>query len=109
MPSQTITSTSSGVTLTPGGYSSPVTVVSGAVVTGPQIGIYAATDWSILNLGTVTGTSSVGVFLKSGGTLVNGQSGSTIDAAYISGPEAISIQGAAGFVSNYGTIAGTFD
>ncbi len=110
MASHTIASTNSGVTLLPAGYYNPVTVEAGIIVSSPSIAIDAPTEWTVYNLGTVTDTGTAGILLEQGGTVINGQSGSTVAAAYIGGAgEAIDITGAAGSVANYGTIHGAGD
>ncbi len=53
---------------------------------------------------------TAGILLQQGGTVINGQSGATVAAAYIGGAgEAIDITGAAGSVASYGTIHGVGD
>src|SRR5688572_17359400 len=66
----------------------------------------AGTAWNVINKGTIvsnTGNaSSVGVHLKSGGTVSNGTTGAI--AGQLAG---IFIEGAAGTVTNSGTITGS--
>ena len=110
MASHTIASTNTGVTLLPAGYYNPVTVEAGIIVSSPSIAIDAPTEWTVYNLGTVTDAGTAGILLEQGGTVINGQSGSTVAAAYIGGAgEAIDITNAAGSVVNYGTIHGAGD
>ncbi len=110
MASHTIASTNAGVTLLPAGYYNPVTVEAGIIVSSPSIAIDAPTEWTVYNLGTVTDAGTAGILLEQGGTVINGQSGSTVAAAYIGGAgEAIDITNAAGSVANYGTIHGAGD
>ncbi len=110
MASHTIASTNAGVTLTSAGYYNPVTVDAGIIVSSQSIAIDAPTEWTVYNLGTVTDAGTAGILLEQGGTVINGQSGSTVAAAYIGGAgEAIDVRNAAGSVANYGTIHGVGD
>ncbi len=61
---------------------------------------------SVTNLGTIVGSAGRGVYLMVGGTVTNGANG--ISTSLISGlSDGVLITGAAGTVSNYGTIADT--
>ncbi len=93
----------SPVQLTPGVYADPVTVTGVINVTSAASALYAATPWSIDNLGAVfsTGTGSFrGVFLKDGGYVLNA-AGGTIEAAL----HAVLATGAAATVVNAGYIS----
>jgi hypothetical protein len=66
----------------------------------------AGYPWTLANLGTIAllGTSGDGVHLTAGGVVTNGQTGSA--GGSISAPTAgVEIDGAAGTVNNFGTIA----
>jgi hypothetical protein len=66
----------------------------------------AGYPWMLANLGTIAllGTSGDGVHLTAGGVVTNGQTGSA--GGSISAPTAgVEIDGAAGTVNNFGTIA----
>ncbi len=74
-----------------------------ANVSGGIYGIYAATDWTIDNAGTIaagSGAGHRGVFLADGGAVTNAASGA------ISGYDGVRITNAAGTVDNSGTITG---
>jgi hypothetical protein len=103
MTTSTITGTiTTGVTLTGVSYANPVTVASGASISGSDA-IYAAQNWTIQNEGAVSGdTINSGIHLDGGGGAVtNTASGSISGGAY-----GINITGAAGMVANYGSIGG---
>ena len=103
MTTSTITGTiTTGVTLTGASFTNPVTVASGASISGPN-GVYAAQNWTIQNDGTVSGdTIDSGIHLNGGGGAVtNAASGSISGGAY-----GVNITGATGTVANYGSIGG---
>ena len=86
----------------------PVTVDSaGAIFATGNYGIYGQnpTAWTLTNFGLVstTGSLSTGVVLKSGGTVTNATTGATIRGTLYG----VDIEGAAGQVSNSGTIKGS--
>src|SRR5215469_2511458 len=90
----------------------PLTITATGKVTATgagNAGIYggSGTAWRITNAGTVTSSGGLGITLRRGGTVQNGlASGST---ALISGSTAgIGIYGAAGNVTNYGSISGSY-
>ncbi len=86
-------------------YSNPVVIDPNVVVSGGPAGIYASTgSWAIENAGGIAGTytSGIGVFLKSGGSVTNG------DTAYvIGGYRGVYIAGGAGSVLNESSVVGT--
>src|SRR5437870_11599126 len=110
----TFTSTNSGVVLS-SSLQNPATIVAGAYVTNEAAGyagdaVYGkvAATWSVFNYGTIKGlasTSSDGVHLTGGGSVTNGNSAAP--AQIIASNNAIEIDGGAGRVANYGTIAAT--
>jgi hypothetical protein len=108
MATNQITGTiTTGVTLTSALYDAPVTVTNTANVSGGAYGIYAKTDWTIDNAGTIaagSGAGHRGVFLADGGAVTNEASGSIGG-----GQHGVIINGAAGTVDNSGTITGTTD
>jgi hypothetical protein len=105
MATNQITGTiTTGVTLTSALYDDPVTVTNTANVSGGAYGIYAKTDWTIDNAGTIaagSGAGHRGVFLADGGAVTNEASGSIGG-----GQHGVIINGAAGTVDNSGTITG---
>jgi hypothetical protein len=96
----------SPVTLTAPAYVSPVTVTGTIDVHVAGAALYAASNWSVVNSGTIVssgGAQTQGVELLGGGSLVNGVAG-----AFIYGQGAgVSIGGGAGTVANAGTINGS--
>jgi Hint domain len=110
----------SGVGLYAGGL--VTNTAATAVISGTFDGVYASNAAAtVSNLGTIIGlgsgdggvSSSYGVNLTSGGTVVNGQSGSARGLIYgysdgvgITGPTDGDVSLGAGTVSNYGTIIG---
>jgi len=80
-----------------------------ALITGP-VGVLLQVGYgSVSNFGTITATAEYldfdsAVYLEAGGRVINGAAGS--DNALVEGYHAISIKGAAGFVTNFGTIEG---
>jgi hypothetical protein len=109
-----------GVALNAGG--SVTNTVATATITGTFDGVYAQGGAaSVSNLGSIIGlgplgggdASSVGVQLNQGGSVVNGQSGTTLGQIYgystgidIDGPTVGATSLGAGTVTNYGTIIG---
>jgi hypothetical protein len=99
--------------------SNPVTVASTGSISSMTGGIalYGESQagqpdylfpWNVTNLGRIAavGSASTGVLLEGGGTVVNGQSGSS--GGYISGgKQAISVAHAAGTVTNFATVSAT--
>ena len=65
---------SSGIVLTGGSYTNPVTVTATGAVSGSAIGLSAATYWTVVNEGSVSGTT-YGIYLKAGGYLSNATGG----------------------------------
>jgi hypothetical protein len=59
-----------GITLVSPTYGNPLTV-SGDVLASVGDGIFAATNWTIDNGGTISATSGEGIFLKGGGVIDN--------------------------------------
>lgn len=103
----TITSTitgsiGTGITLTSASYANPVTV-AGTIDTTGASGLYAATAWSIVNQGSISGTD--GVSLQAGGSVDNLSSG-VIEANAAKGVGVYLT--ASGSVVNAGTIGGAF-
>ena len=101
-----------GITLsTAGTYTSPLTVTSsGTVANSSGDAIYGPgyQGWTVDNYGTIaaTGTLADGVRLMDGGAVSNGLSGAS--SAYIYGTKSgVYITGAAGTVTNAGTILST--
>jgi hypothetical protein len=80
-------------------------LISGVVA----VGIVGGTG-TVANYGTITSdattisSTTAGVYMSTGGTVTNGSS--KVTSALISGPYGVSIGGAAGTVSNFGTIGG---
>ena len=98
---------SNGITLGQAGYTSPLRIKhSGTVSNSSGAAIYASgtyTNPSIVNEGTVIATGGFdAIELKDGGSIVN-----MAKDALIQGYTGIDISGAAGAVTNSGTIAGT--
>ena len=129
MTTDTITGTiTTGVTLSSASYTNPVTIASGASITGAGGGANAVysnqSAWTVQNDGTISGGAYNGVLFDGvGGVITNDLTGSIGGNAYgvfITGPEgavenAGSIGGGVGVyigqgtdasVSNAGTIAG---
>ena len=104
----TITGTiTNGVTLGQAGHTSPLIITgSGTVSNGTGAAVYASGTYAnpiIVNHGTIIDTGGFdAVELKDGGSVVN-----TVKGALIQGHNGIDIFGAAGSVTNAGTIAGT--
>ncbi len=104
-----------GIVLNTPATENPATIAATGYITntttaydGDAVFGLAGTPWRVTNLGTVnaTGTGSAGVFLSSGGSVTNGSSSST--AALIEGAgSGVVVSGAAGTVTNFGTIEGT--
>ena len=104
-----------GITLSNPATQNPATVTAtGVIDVNSSSAYYAAltgavgTAWTLANLGTIesVGVKGVGIRLQSGGSVVNGHSGATtglIEGSF----GGIQINGAAGTVSNYGTIDGS--
>jgi hypothetical protein len=96
------------VTLSNYGTQNPFTVTLSGLVSvsnGNAIIGTAGYAWTLFNRGTIASSSGVGVDLTKGGSVTNGQSGST--AGLISaGFRAVEIDSNAGTVINYGTIKG---
>ncbi len=95
-----------GVYLPNGGS---VTNVAGGVIEGTQTGVkIAGSAGTVSNQGTIAGDSELGAgaSLLQGGTVVNGIAGTTVSSALIYGAGyGVAVTGAAGTVTNYGTIA----
>ena len=94
----------SSLTLVSASYADPVTNLGTIDVTASGPALYAASSWSVVNLGTIIGentSGSSGIRLAGGGSVVNGASG------LIEGYFAVTL-GAGGYVSNAsgGTIDG---
>jgi hypothetical protein len=110
-------SATSGATAPNGGGAGPMqagvtnraSVASGALITAPSIAVdISGSAGTVTNYGTIsgTGTSGSGVHLYAGGTVTNGADGAT--AALITGADSgVNITGAAGTVTNAGTITAT--
>ena len=104
-----------GIVLNTPATENPATIAATGYITntttaydGDAVFGLAGTPWRVTNLGTVnaTGTGSAGVFLSSGGTIINGSSSNT--AALIEGSRSgVVVIGAAGTVTNFGTIEAT--
>ena len=95
-----------GITLGTGTYTSPLTITStGAVEATSNDAIHgdSSAAWTIVNFGTVetTGTGGDGIDLRAGGSVTN------TGAGLIKGSRGVFIVGAAGTVTNAGTILGT--
>jgi hypothetical protein len=80
---------------------------SSAVITAALIGVdISGGTGTVVNYGTITGTSVFGVHLYTGGSVTNGAGGAT--TALISGGDTgINITGSTGTVSNAGTVVAT--
>jgi hypothetical protein len=88
-----------GIVLTNFATNNPVTV-SGTVAGGTHDGVYGSVDpWSVTNTGVITSPAADGVHLVAGGSVSN--SGS------IKGTLGVAIYGAAGSVTNEGSIGGS--
>lgn len=104
MTTGTITGTiTTGVTLTSASYWNPITISSGASITGVGSGVNAVygptgTSWTVDNQGTVSGGNYNGVNLD-GGAVIN-----EANATITGGPYGVFI--ANGTVENAGTIGG---
>jgi hypothetical protein len=93
----------SSLTLVSGSYADPVTNLGAIDITAPGPALYAASSWSIVNLGTVIGentSGSSGILLAGGGSVIDGASG------LIEGYVAVTLA-AGGYVSN--ASSGTID
>ena len=94
-----------GISLADGGQ---VTNQAGGTITAPNGVVVSGAAGTVQNQGVINaqvgGLGYTAVVLNSGGTIVNGTSGGTVSAAYITGYTAVQF-GAAGTVVNYGTIA----
>ncbi|HEX4504762.1 MAG TPA: Hint domain-containing protein [Alphaproteobacteria bacterium] len=93
-------SVDAGIVLTANAYTDPVTITQTGTVSGSGIGLSAATDWTIVNHGTITVTGTDA--LTAGIALAGGQVSNDGTIAGISA--GIVLQG--GTVDNSGTIAG---
>ena len=88
----------------------PTTITNQVTVTGTAVYGGSAQAWSVTNLSTISGTNAgtvlgVGIRLAGGGSVANGATNAT--GAMISGDYyGVSIGGALGTVSNFGTIEG---
>ena len=84
----------------------PTTITSTVSVAGTAVYGAAGTAWDVINLSTIEGTGStgIGILLESGGTITNGGTSDATSLIEGTGPAAIDILGAAGTISNYGTI-----
>ncbi|MDE2333367.1 MAG: Hint domain-containing protein [Rhodospirillales bacterium] len=94
---------STSVSLVSGSYADPVTNLGTIDMTAPGPALYAASNWSIVNRGTVIGENTLGssgILLASGGSVINGTSG------LIEGYVGVTLA-AGGYVSNAST--GTID
>jgi hypothetical protein len=97
--------TANGVDLDAGG-----TAINGTIrdttasITGKQSGVTAAALAKVTNFGSIIGNDNYGVFLKAGGSVTNG---AALDqTALVNGLYgAVDIDGAAGTVANFGTLA----
>ena len=104
----TITGTvSNGITLGQAGYTSPLRITpTGVVSNSSGAAVYASGTYanpSIINQGTIRATDGFdAIKLKDGGSVANNTKG-----ALIQGYTGVDISGAAGVVTNSGTIAGT--
>ena len=92
----------SGVQLNAGGS---VTNNQGGLITGVDgVGIAGASG-TVTNTGKIAGGSHHGVFLRKGGRVTNGQSGST-GGTITGGVDGVMIIGSRGTITNFGSIAG---
>jgi hypothetical protein len=94
----------SSLTLVSGSYAYPVTNLGTIDITASGPALYAASRWSVVNLGTIVGentSGSSGILLAGGGSITNAAAG------LIEGYVAVTISGG-GYVDNAstGTIAG---
>ncbi len=94
----------SSITLVSGSYAYPVTNLGTIDITASGPALYAASRWSVVNLGTIVGentSGSSGILLAGGGSITNAAAG------LIEGYVAVTISGG-GYVDNAsnGTIAG---
>ncbi len=113
MPPQITIATASGpLSLTPSTQDSlvPVLITGTGTVTGSSYGIAgdASAAWSIVNDGTINGSNVAagrGIYLNQGGSVTNG-SASYAAASITGGVQGVRIVGAAGTVTNAGTITG---
>jgi hypothetical protein len=96
-----ITGSAHGVILTSATYADPITVTATGTVSGTAVGIYAATQWTIGNYGSIAG-STYGIELRASGLVINAASGR------INGGHAgIDVFGSKGTVDNAGSISAT--
>jgi T5SS/PEP-CTERM-associated repeat protein len=97
-----------GIYLNPALYTSPVVIEVGTAISNPghPDSIYTSSNpttiFTVQNYGTIAG-SSIGVYLAPGGSVTN-----AVSASITARNEAIAIQGRAGTVTNYGSIAGGY-
>jgi hypothetical protein len=100
---------SNGIALTNPATQNPATITATGNVSndGYAISGNASQPWTIENLGTVSGQGSagIGISLAAGGTITNGQNGSTNGYIYGYGG-GIAVSAALGSVVNYGSING---
>jgi hypothetical protein len=102
----------SGIVLSNPTTQNPSTVTASGYVTnsgngtGVSGGAYA---WNFSNFGTITtpGSHSAGVYFEEGGSVTNGAAGSTAALIESAGYHGVRINGAAGAVTNFGTIEDT--
>ncbi len=95
--------TYSGSQSTPLNLSANPTTVTGTISVANGIAVIGAsgTAWTLINQGVIASANNIGVSLASGGTVNNQSSGS------ITGFGGVEIYGAAGTVTNAGTISNT--
>jgi hypothetical protein len=80
-----------------------VTNVAGGSVTGASLGVYiTGGGGTVVNFGSIAGTSNIGVDLKAGGSVSNAAGGSISAGGF-----GVAVYGAGGTVTNAGTIFGS--
>ena len=84
---------------------SPLTIAAGITLSGATYGIEADSSqaWVIVNQGTVIGTSGNAIYLGDGGTVTNRGTASLIEGGF----SGVYVAGAAGTITNAGTILGS--
>ena len=99
-----------GIFLTAGGsVANGASGSTSALISGVLNGVAVNTSaGTVTNFGTVagTGTAGAGIFLTAGGSVANGASGS-VGAKISGGHNGVEISGAAGTITNFGTVTGS--